>query len=394
LKKDRKYIAAFIFAFALLVFVEYIAPRPINWNPTFSKKDKIPYGDFALYDFLSDIFPNQKVTTIEKPIYNTLSDTVQKGTNYIIINETFGLDTLNLKYLMQYVKNGNNVFIAAENFNGAFADSLKLSTWVGLSLNPITKDSTSLNFSDESIHSNESFRYKKGSVDYYFASYDTARTTVLGTNSEKKDNYIQVKYGDGAFYLSTVPLAFTNYNALKGKNSEYIFRALSYLPVANTKWDEYYKVTREQGGSPLRFILSNGALKAAYYLMLFGLILYVIFEGKRKQRVIPIIKPLQNTNLEFVETIGRLYYQKGSNTGMARKKIVFFLDHIRSEYNIQTSAFNEDFYNSLSAKTEIAKEELKNLFTFIQRVQVLSNVDEQTLLSLNNQIETFYRKNK
>src|SRR4029077_4968316 len=229
---------------------------------------------------------------------------------------------------------------------------------------------------------------------YYFGGYDSSRTTVLGTNSEKKDNYIEVKCGDGAFYLSTVPLAFTNYNALKGKNSEYIFRALSYLPVADTKWDEYYKVNKKEASTPLRYILNNQALKYAYYLMLFGFVLYFIFERKRKQLKIPVIKPLQNTSLEFVETIGRLYYQKGTNTGIARKKIRFFLDHIRSIYNIQTSIFNEEFYDKLSQKTLIAREELKNLFTFIGRVNVYSTVDEQTLLSLNNQIENFHRKTK
>ena len=394
MKKDRKYIAFLLFVFAILVFVEYNAPRPINWSPTFSKKDKIPYGNYVLFDFLSDIFSKQKITVVNRPIYNSLSENSDTGTNYIIVNESFGLDTLDNKYLMQFVKNGNNVFIAANDFTGAFADSLKLSTAGGIHFYNGLKDSVSLNFLAPSIHSAESFRYRNGTVDYYFTGYDTANTTVLGNNSDKKNNYIQVKYGNGAFFLSTVPFAFTNYNALKGKNSEYIFRALSYLPIADTKWDEYYKMNKEESDTPLRFILNNRALKAAYYLMLFGLILYIIFEGKRKQRIIPVIKPLQNTSLEFVETIGRLYYQKGTNTGIARKKIAFFLDYIRSQYNIPTSAFTGEFYESLAQKTLIDKEELKKLFTFIGQVQVFSNVDEETLLSLNNQIETFYRKTK
>ena len=64
-------------------------------------------------------------------------------------------------------------------------------------------------------------------------------------------------------------------------------------------------------------------------------------QGKRKQRIIPVITPLKNTSLEFVETIGRLYYQKGTRSGIAHKKIIFFLDFIRTRYNIATNVFNQ-----------------------------------------------------
>lgn len=392
MKGDRKYIVILSLVFLAFILIEYYQPQPVDWRPSFSKSDKIPYGDYIIYDFLPDIFPGKNVSVTTMPAYNSLPDSDSVESNYVIINEQFYPDSLDIKKLLGYVASGNNVFITAKDFSDPFSDSLKVKTSVDFSIDYNAKDSLSLNFEQDAYKSPDDFKYRKGTVDYYFINYDTAHTTVLGKNSKNEPDYIRIKHGAGSFYISTVPYAFTNYNALKGKNAGYISRALSYLPVANVLWDEYYKVNKSEAGTPLRFILSNAALMRAYYILIFGLILYVIFEGKRKQRVIPVIKPLQNTSLEFVETIGMLYYQKGTNLAIAKKKIQFFLDVIRSKYNIGTSAMNEEFYDSLSQITGVALPEIKNLFTFIVGVNYSESIDDAELFKLNNMIEDFYQK--
>ncbi|HXP49053.1 MAG TPA: DUF4350 domain-containing protein [Bacteroidia bacterium] len=392
MKAERKYIFLLVTIFILLVVVEYNQPKPVDWEPTFSKKDKIPYGNFVVYDYLSDIFPGKKIVTADKGLYRTLGSRSEPCNNYIIITDSFWPDTLDLDYLKEYVKSGHNVFVSANHFDGTFSDSMKFSCKRNYILDVLSKDSTSINFTAKEIHAEKDFKYKKGTVEHYFELIDSVNTTVLGRNSKGQINYMAIKYGEGTFYLSCVPYAFTNYNALKGKNGEYIYRALSYLPVADTYWDEYYKPGDKTSGTPIGFILGNNSLKAAYYVMILGLLLYILFEGKRKQRIIPIITPLKNTSLEFVETIGRLYYQKGTRSGIAHKKIIFFLDFIRTRYNIATNVFNESFYTALASKTLIPADELQSLFTFITQVQAAPAIDEVSLMKLNNQIENFYRK--
>ena len=393
-KNERKYLVFFAGLFILLVAIEYNSPRPVNWNATFSKKDKIPYGGYVLFDCLSDIFPNKNIITADRGLYNTLSaDNGYKANNYIIISDNFEPDTLDMNYLANYVKKGNTAFIAAEDFDHAFADSLGFKCDNEYGFNLLGKDSTSINFSNPSLHSQNNFRYKNGTVETYFKSFDSTKTTVLGTNSKTKANLISVKYGKGTFYLSSIPYAFTNYNALKGNNSEYIFRALSYLPIADTYWDEYYKPGGDKTATtPLQFLLTNPALKFAYYTLIFAVLLYVIFEGKRKQRIIPVITPLKNTSIEFTETIGRLHFQKRAYNTVAQKKIAFFLDYIRSHYNVSTSDFNDMLYNSLAAKTLLPVEDIRNLFRYIARVQAAPATDEAMLMTLNEQIENFYNK--
>lgn len=392
MKSDKKYIAIIVLLFAAFVLVEYYAPRPVDWHTSFSKTDKIPYGDYVVYDFLSDIFPGKNIKVTTQSVYNSLEDSSGGKSNYVIINDYAEFDTLDVKTLLNYVASGNNVFIAVKNYFGPLADSLKLVATADFSLDYNAKDSMSLNFVQTAFHEANDFRYRRGTVDNYFTSYDTAHTIVLGRNSKDEPDYIKITRGAGAFYLSTVPLAFTNYNALKGNNAAYISRALSYLPVNNIKWDEYYKVNKPENTSPLRYILSNEALKRSYYIFICGILLYIIFEGKRKQRVIPIIKPLENTSMEFVETIGLLYYQKGTHAGIARKKIQYFLDNLRTRYNIKTEIYSEEFYHSMAHLTGIDKTEIKKLFTYIGNINNSGSIDEDTLIRLNNRIEDFYQK--
>ena len=392
MKGDRKYFILLACVFILLVVVEYNSPKPVNWKPTFSKKDKIAYGDYVVFDYLTDIFPGKKIKTTTKGLYNTLSNEDKPFDNYIIIADEFEPDTLDLDYLCNYVKAGHSAFISADYFGEAFADSLKFSFKREYNLDAIGKDSTSINFTEPYLHSFKNFEYKKGTVETYFESYDSNKGAVLGQNSKQKPNFIYIKYGEGKFFISTVPFAFTNYNALKKNNGEYIFDALSYLPVADTYWDEYYKPYSRVSTTPIAFVLGNVSLKYAYFLLLFAVILFIVFEGKRKQRMIPVIVPMKNTSLEFVETIGRLYYQKGTITGIAQKKILFFLDYIRTRYNVTTTVFSDTFYASLSSKTQIPIDELQKLFTFISYIQSSHAADEISLMQLNNQIENFYRK--
>ena len=54
----------------------------------------------------------------------------------------------------------------------------------------------------------------------------------------------------------------------------------------------------------------------------------MIFNAKRRQRVVPIINPLPNTTLDFTKTIGNLYYQEGNHQNIVDKKIIYFLEKI------------------------------------------------------------------
>ena len=196
---------------------------------------------------------------------------------------------------------------------------------------------------------------------------------------------------NGAFYIHTNPFAFTNYHMLNDKE-DYAATVLSYLPKQPIIWDNYYKSGRKIITSPLRFVLQNQALKWAFYIALLSLIMFVVFKGKRTQRIIPIVEPLKNATLDFTKTIGDLYYQHSDFTNIIKNKIQYFLEQIRAKYYLNTNELSESFISKLAIKSSNKKEDTKALINFIVYLKSKSNHTENDLIQLNNLIEKFTKQ--
>lgn len=386
--RNLKFIIPVLIVFVVLVIIKMFTPEPTDWSPSYSKNDKIPFGSYILYEQLSELFPNHKIESTNLPIYNITNERKIENKNIIIICSQFDPDELDAKILKQLLEKGNDVFIAANSIGKFIADSIKLSTnysfFGGL-------DSTYVNFSNPILMRDEDYRFIKGNYNQYFQSFDTSKVVVLGTNDIGYANFLRVKIGKGNLYIHSVPNIFTNYNLLKAER-EYIFKCLSYLNIRDVIWDEYYKEVNKYQSTPIRYILSQPSLKWAYFTLIISLILFVIFRGRRDQRIIPIIKPLSNTTLEFVETVGNLYFKQSNHKNIAQKKITYFLDFIRVKYSIKTLLLNDELLKQLSEKSAIEINEIRSLFKLINLVSVSTSIKKETLLELNNQIENFYTK--
>ena len=411
MKQHRIYLFILLSTIVGFVLFEIYKPKPTDWTPTFSNKDKIPYGCELLYKVLPDIFPNQKISDEKTPIFSKKKKIkLPPKSNYLYVFRYFRVDSSSLVKLLDYVQKGNSVFIASENFFG-LDDTLHFHTSYvqDLALN----DSVSINFTSPSIRKSVDYKLQKQSADTYFEIDDSTKNknivTVLGKNSKGFPNFIRVNFGKGTLYLNTVPMAFTNFYIAKSTNSDYVFKALSYLPEQPTFWDEYVNAmsigkmarstskSHEANGeedveeSPFKFIVSQPALKWAYFITLAALLVYLIFEGKRRQRIIPIIETPQNTSLQFVETIGSLYYNQKDHKSIAEKKITHLLAYIRTKFYLKTTEIDQEFKSDLSNKSGISPQEINDLFDYISFVQNNDYIAENQLITLNEQIENFYK---
>lgn len=398
-KRDRKYIALLVFALGLAVAAEMAAPTEIDWTFSFQNDDKRPYGSLILYDLLDDLFPGASVEAMNVPPYLVLRDASRTGVNYLFVTETFAPDAVETEKLLDFAGQGNTVFVAAYAFDGAFADTLGLRTdqaganWSNSFLG-VSGDSVGINLVNPALHAPDDFYFDEGLADDYFERFDTLRATVLGVNSRDEVNYLRMEMGEGAIYLSTVPTAFTNYFALYRNNAEYLYRVLSHLPVQDVLWDEYYKPDRTEAATPLRFVLRDPSLKWAYWTLIVLVILFVLFEAKRRQRIIPVIAPLKNTTVEFVETVGRLYYQHADHANLAEKKITYFLEYVRQHLGLPTHTLDEDFLARATERSGVPPDIARAVFKAVSRVQGQARLSEDDLRRLNDRIEAFYRLSK
>ncbi len=392
MKGLRRYLivsAVFLVGYLL---AQYYKPRPTNWTPTYLKEDKIPFGNYLLFHEIHDLFPKTELRVTRDPVYNTLRDKKFSNTSYLFIAHKIELDKLDFKELVNFVKEGNNVFIAAFQIGKTLSSTLKLE--IGSSFSDFSDEkSTSVNFVNPALRAEHDYAFGKQIVEQYFNKIDTSRATILGQNKDGKPNFIKYSFGKGNIYILPNPRLFTNYSLLNPLSAEYAAKALSYLPTSTKLiWDEHNTRGNIDDSAVLRVIFRNESLRWAYYLSLIGLIVFVIFEMKRRQRIIPVIEPLKNSSLDFVKVVGKVYYQQRDNSDIAKKKINYFLEHIRSTYNLKTTTIDKELETALNIRSGVQQETIGLLFNTIEAINANQHVDDAMLINLNKLIEKFYKQ--
>ncbi len=401
-KKSKFALYAIGFVILLMMIAEVTKPKALNWRDSYSAADKIPLGCYVIYNELKD-YSDKEILTSTETLYEylkTVSDSTK--TTLILINNYININGEESKSLAKYVEDGNSVFLSGNYIYGNIMDSLNIS--MQREYSNLFKKPTLSSFTSPSLKENERL-FEDVIENSYFTSIDTLKTVVLGnmtyeTKDEDEDepetnpNFIKVNYGEqgGAFYIHSNPFAFTNYHMLNDKEN-YVASVLSYLPKHQIIWDNYKKSGRKIITSPLRFILTNKALKWAFYGILLSLFLFVLFKGKRIQRIIPVVEPLKNTSVEFTQTIGSLYYQHGDFKNIINKKIVFFLEFIRTKYFLNTSELNERFIEKLAIKSNITKANTKETIDYLVYLKSKSYNTENELITLNKKLEQFTKNN-
>ncbi len=390
MQKPNKYLLILLATLTAYVLFEYYRPKPIDWRPTYENDDKIPFGTQALFKLLPDVMQPSAIQTVRLPIYNFLTETkFPARSNYLVICQDFKADGNDLKQLLTYVRRGNNAFISAYDLPDSLGKVLGFKADVK---DPTKADSTlRQNFVNPPLHKASGYNFFHDDGRNFLSIKKSVGITVLTRNARKEPTFIRIHYGKGQFFIQNLPLAFTNYYVLDHKTSDYSFKALSYLPALPTYWDEYQKQGRfdEDQQSIFRYIRSQPALNWAYYLVAFGLIFYAIFAGKRTQRIIPIVEPLQNTSLEFVKTVGRIYFQQADHDNLARKQIQYFLADVRERFGLNTTVLDKEFTETLARKSGASMAETDELVHLLRNAQKSISLSEFDLLTLNYAIERF-----
>lgn len=376
----------------LYLVAQYYKPKPTNWNPTYLKEDKIPFGTYILYRQLEQLFPGTKVSPSRMPAYNVLKDKNDKNTAYLFIATKVAFNRLDFEELIKYMRRGNQVFIAAFELEDSFSKVLKLE--LSSSINFTKGKSMGINFVNPGLKSQRDYIFDKGLGDRYFSRIDSSRAIMLGKNADGQVNFVKYPFGKGGLYILSNPQLLSNYNLLNNRGAEYAGKVLSYLPQTTTAliWDENSTRGSMDNMSILRVIFEHESLRWAYYLSMGGLLIFILFEIKRRQRIIPAIQPLRNTSVDFVEVVGKVYYQQRDNRDLAQKKVSYFLAHIRTAYRLKTTNTDAEFISALVLKSGVNEATLSTLFTHINALDHAYVVTDGQLIELNKSIEKFYKQ--
>lgn len=393
---ERKYLAVIGTLIIGLFVMEYLRPRPIDWNQTFSKSDRIPFGSKAIFDLLPSIFDGQEVATNQRTFYELSQESsMEDFNNIILINKNVSFDKSDWDALKSWLNDGGQLFLAAAELKTPDALDIEVND-KGFFNWQITQegelDSTDYHRLANPALREEGYLFKKQTAYNIFDEINIEGVKLLAFNGDSLPTFIEIPWGEGRILWHCNPALFTNYNLLTRNNHSYLSKCLSYLPAKGTTlWDEYYKVGRIGAKTPLRVILSQPSLAWAWRLSLASIFLFIIFNMKRKQRAIPIVKPPRNTTLEFADTIGRLYLQHGDHQDLANKMVVFFKDYVRRKLYLPLQHFNTQEATLLSMKTGLDLDWIKSLLQRCQQVQQAEKLSEEQMKKLHEQLSQFYQ---
>lgn len=398
MKSSTKFLLGLGIVFLLLFLVEYSQDEPIDWSPGFGKLEKKPYGNYLLFELLPELFKDQKIETINNSIVDQMNEVTlsqSTGINYVFISENLDFNPYETEAILDFVKNGNYLFLAATTFSDTFAKTLDIKQ-KNLDDNPF------YSYRDSLFHFNYCDRFKSSDTGYVVNNeYSQVNTYFDSIRFEKKmlvaDSMhrclmTEINYGEGRIIMCTMPFAFTNYYMLKPANLDFVTKAFTRMPVQNVWWDEHYK-SGLSAETPTRYIMSKKGLRWAYYLAIIGIVLFVLFMGKRRQRIIPLQDPMKNSSLEFAETVGQVYYERGDHHNLALKKIKYFMEYLRAVYYVnpvhELQRDRAAFIEHLCQKSGKPAKELKSLFSFILYIENADTINEKELIQLNALIEKF-----
>lgn len=368
--------------------------KRMNNRVTLWRNDKIPYGTYYAYNNLDHIFSKSSVEVNDESPETFVDD--EYSSAYIIISPTVRPSEDELKALLRHAISGNHVFISALSIGNNILDTFRLKEGSG---GTIFSDSLTLGIYDAEVRDTTRFVYPGMRLDSYFSQMDSSVTHVLGRNEKGDPNFVKFSYqGGGSVFIHYAPAAFTNFFLLHKNNRKYYDLALSVIPdtVSIVMWDNYFRnhvdgsdIGNRTGFSKLKLFMQDEVLRWAFWLtiLLFGVIYLV--ESKRRQRIVPQMAKLKNTSLDFVKTIGRLYYQRKDNKNLASKMVAQFLGQIRAKYNLQTGNLSEEFVNRLSFKSGYASPLVKDIVDDIKRIEGAGVVTDEELLMFNDKLDSF-----
>ncbi len=393
-KSIKIYIALLVILLIAIIYFDATKPKPIDWTPTYDVNDKKPLGLYVFDKEINTVLKNQKLEKINVSPYeyfyykydeDTLINNYKIKGTFLSISEYSDIDDQSIAELCNFVSHGNSAFISSKVIPNSLLDSLKLKMNSEVKI----KD-TVLNWVANKNLGNKKYKFSTNVNDNYFSKIDTLNSAVLGyqQGDSTRINFIKVPWINGNFYLHSQPAAFTNYYLLKENHSDYAQKVLSYIPKGDVFWHIKNQTGEKISNSPLRFIFANTALKWAWYIGIIGILIFMIFNAKRKQRIVPIIEPLRNSTIDFTKTIGNLYYQEGNHDDIINKKIIYFLEKIRNEYLLDTTILKEDFIKKLHQKSGKSLVDIQKVVFLINAYRKSPHTSiEDDLVQINKAIE-------
>lgn len=371
-----------------------------NWKLSLDKNSKEPYGCYIAYQNLTDIFTNAVIRSNDNfftRVKKINQSNSRKKSLVISVTNQFNLSESDLDELMRYIMNGNSALILSNNFSDTLLNYFSLQTKLidtSSSLKhfkPLSEVTMPIDISFED--SIKSFSYKGIMSNHYFDTlinedFDNTIEWIGRIDKTKRNNLLEY-INKGKIIIGHTPTALCNYFLLQQNNKQYYEYLLSHFSknISEVYWIS--KLIQMPSLQERSSILNFPPFFKAFLVIVALLLLYTLFEAKRRQRIVENLPPLENASLEFVETVGQLYYNKGDHKNLAEKMILFYLENIRTKHNVTTRELNDALAKVLSHKLNHSEVETKSFISYLNYIRTQPTLVETDIQFLFQQLKKF-----
>jgi hypothetical protein len=394
---------------------------------SFDPADKSAYGSSVLAQMLQEEVDSIGFMTIEDSLQGSLNlSAIPENSNYIFVGKAFFADSSEIDHLLQFVKEGGQAYIISNRVPNQLLelfldpndelvyDEDLADTEYEFTYNYIERISTNeisahlAQDSSDMVFARADFKYVSSNKFRYhpWAFFDASLATEPSGNrtgyfDETYLNFFEGELGKGRFSFHSNPEFFANYYLLERENQNYQRAIFKNLGSGNIYWDVVNHQFQSLGSDmpdqttpgALVFILSQPALKYAWYLLLLGALTYLLLGARRAQSALRVINPNENTSIEYSTAIAELYLQKNDHRKIGLLEIDLFKTFLRERYGMSINRDNEQNEKTLkllALKSNIELEHVNLLFAAFKSCRIEFKVSDENLAQLHHDLNHFY----
>jgi hypothetical protein len=269
----------------------------------------------------------------------------------------------------------------------------------------------------------DSFHYQSGYYDYFGDTKNPCLWAVFENIDEQNFKYPTHQIGSvdslnncfsmncekGRIIFHSNPILFTNVELVEKDAKTYSASLFSLLKKGDIYWDNHNRTkesyaryadlhegdnpNNENRKTPLQYVLSNLSLSWAWYSLLGMGLLFLIFSAKRRQRTVPVLAENTNTSLAFIQSIGRLYFNKQEHTSLCRTQYKQWQWFVRQRYGLKTNNLDAEFAKKLALSSGLKQDIVQHIIDAGYYIDTYE-VGESNLIQFHKELESFYKQCK
>lgn len=373
----------------LFVYTQYeYQDVPNNkFETAYQLDSKYPHGLWMYRNLIEETFCDKRVELVS---LDSLS--YRRNTSLIAVHQRDRFNSYKSE-ILEYVSNGNSALLSTESYFAFIHDSIY--PFPGR-LNSITSGdydifgsrdtSATLTYQSPPFPQQITDSITVNRIKYF---YNTIVDPVIACN---RNNGIAFQYEieKGSIIYHSMPHLFTNTQLSTQPGINHFYHSISLISSDTILiYDPLtFRTDKDPPEDYLSYIFSQKSLKAAYFIALYGMLGFVVFNSKRVQRQIPVQYKNRNTLGEYIDTLTELNYSIGNHSNMIKVMRDIFFHTVYNKYYIEKT--DPEFVTKFAKKSKIPKAQIEVILRRFEEAKSREFTTVQ-LTALYHRIQTIYQ---